>query len=327
MTMGIFKKLLCIIDPDQNYQPVVARALVLAENNQANLKIVATVARSGAQANLSQHGAAQLQTEWVNICLMKLEASLAPYRKTTEIQSGLLVGIPFLEIIREVLRNNHDLVIKAPENPSWLHSVLGSEDMHLLRKCPCAVWMLKPDSAGRHDRILAAVDVSESYPAEEMPARRALNLRVLRTAMSLALSEFAELHLVTVWDAEALGSLRRARTGISQAPTLASIEHVREKNERALKALMQEAVNSLGRETLDYLKPVSHLVIKGSPRREIPIIAKEIQTDVIVMGTVARTGISGFFMGNTAETILNQIDCSVLAVKPPGFVSPVALGG
>jgi nucleotide-binding universal stress UspA family protein len=42
------------------------------------------------------------------------------------------------------------------------------------------------------------------------------------------------------------------------------------------------------------------------------------------MGTVARTGISGFVMGNTAETILSQIDCSVLAIKPPGFETPVA---
>jgi nucleotide-binding universal stress UspA family protein len=43
------------------------------------------------------------------------------------------------------------------------------------------------------------------------------------------------------------------------------------------------------------------------------------------MGTVARTGIRGFFMGNTAETILEQIDCSVLAIKPQEFVTPVTL--
>ena len=43
------------------------------------------------------------------------------------------------------------------------------------------------------------------------------------------------------------------------------------------------------------------------------------------MGTVAGTGISGLLMGNTAEMILTQIDCSVLAVKPEGFVSPVSL--
>jgi hypothetical protein len=33
----------------------------------------------------------------------------------------------------------------------------------------------------------------------------------------------------------------------------------------------------------------------------------------------------GFIIGNTAETILNQIDCSVLAIKPSGFATAVTL--
>jgi nucleotide-binding universal stress UspA family protein len=51
----------------------------------------------------------------------------------------------------------------------------------------------------------------------------------------------------------------------------------------------------------------------------------QIEADLVVMGTVARTGIPGFIIGNTAETILNQIDGSVLAIKPRGFVTPVTL--
>ncbi len=43
------------------------------------------------------------------------------------------------------------------------------------------------------------------------------------------------------------------------------------------------------------------------------------------MGTVARTGFSAFLIGNTAETILQRLECSVLAVKPDRFVSPVVL--
>lgn len=77
---------------------------------------------------------------------------------------------------------------------------------------------------------------------------------------------------------------------------------------------------------MDYLKPQLHL-IKGLARKEVPALARRLQVDCIVMGTVARTGIRGFIMGNTAETILEQIDCSVLAIKPPGFVTPVALEG
>jgi len=38
---------------------------------------------------------------------------------------------------------------------------------------------------------------------------------------------------------------------------------------------------------------------------------------------MGRTGVPGLFIGNTAESVLHQVDCSVLALKPPGFVSPV----
>jgi nucleotide-binding universal stress UspA family protein len=82
----------------------------------------------------------------------------------------------------------------------------------------------------------------------------------------------------------------------------------------------------LGEDAIDYLKPRAHL-IKGSARKEVPTLSRHLEADLIVMGTVARTGIPGFIMGNTAEAILNQIDCSVLAVKPPGFVTPVTLEG
>ena len=87
---------------------------------------------------------------------------------------------------------------------------------------------------------------------------------------------------------------------------------------------MSDVSRHLGQDTLDYLKPRTHLV-QGWARKEIPALAKRIEADLVVMGTVARTGVPGFIMGNTAETILNQIDCSVLAIKPPGFKTPVTL--
>ena len=45
--------------------------------------------------------------------------------------------------------------------------------------------------------------------------------------------------------------------------------------------------------------------------------------DILVMGTVARTGIPGFIMGNTAENLIQELKCSLLATKPNGFVSPI----
>lgn len=322
--MKHFQRLLCVIDPDQSYQPAVERAVALAESNQASLKVVATMESSSEQARFSRREPDQLQTELVEACLRKLDADLLPYRQRIEIETEILVGIPFLEVIREVLRQKHDLVLKVPEDPSWLPGVFGSDDMHLLRKCPCAVWMLKAESPGTYKRILAAVDVSVTYPSEERQPRLALNQRVLEIATSLALSEFAELHVVTAWDVDAVRSMHSMVTGITQKDIDAYIDAVRHEHEEALEALIKNAAGTLGKDAIDYVKPVRHLV-NGSPRREIPMAAKQLQADVVVMGTVARTGIAGFVMGNTAESILNQIDCSVLAIKPPGFVSPVTL--
>ena len=57
----------------------------------------------------------------------------------------------------------------------------------------------------------------------------------------------------------------------------------------------------------------------------VPARANELGAELVVMVTLARSGVAGFFMGNSAESILAQLDCSVLTVKLPGFVSPVTL--
>jgi len=88
--------------------------------------------------------------------------------------------------------------------------------------------------------------------------------------------------------------------------------------------LISETIGKLGQDTLEYLKPKKHL-LKGDPRNTIPEFTGKIKADLVVMGTVARIGLPGFFMGNMAEDILSQLDSSVLAIKPPRFVTPVTL--
>ena len=76
------------------------------------------------------------------------------------------------------------------------------------------------------------------------------------------------------------------------------------------------------------LENVNHHVhlVKGDGH-VIPKLAHQQQIDLIVMGTVCRTGIAGVFIGNTAESILPAGGYrSVLTVKPDGFVSPVPNG-
>jgi len=65
--------------------------------------------------------------------------------------------------------------------------------------------------------------------------------------------------------------------------------------------------------------------VKGDPKQIIQQQVEQLGPDLLVIGSVARTGLSGLLMGNTAEAVLNEVDCSVAIVKPAGFKSPIHL--
>ncbi|WP_017222146.1 universal stress protein [Moritella dasanensis] len=324
--MQRFKNIICVVTLDPSSSATLERAVVLANNNQAQLTVVEVIEKIPANINIpaSILSPDKIEATIVTEHLKELTALVARWRDDIDIKIKVLVGTPFLEVIYEVLRNDYDLVIKAAESDTRLKSVVGSNDMHLLRKCPCLVWLIKSESPKSYRRILAAIDVDEQVPAEELEAKRLLTHKVLDMASSLAMSEFAELHIVHAWEALGERELRSGFLTVSEQELRAYIEKVKEQHSLSLNKVMEEVVSKLGRNTFEYLNPQSHL-LKGQAHKEIPALADKIEADIVVMGTVARSGISGFFMGNTAETILNRIDCSVLAVKPPGFVTPVTL--
>ena len=84
-------------------------------------------------------------------------------------------------------------------------------------------------------------------------------------------------------------------------------------------------LSALAARTVPSSMPYKLHMAKGDPRRALPRLVARHRPDVIVMGTVGRTGIAGLIVGNTAEEVLMQVTCSVLAVKPRGFVSPIGL--
>lgn len=71
-----------------------------------------------------------------------------------------------------------------------------------------------------------------------------------------------------------------------------------------------------------YDKRTVHL-IKGAPGELISSAVEEWAVDLVVIGSVGRSGIPGLLIGNTAERVLNAVDCSVLTLKPEGFETPI----
>ena len=320
--MKRFKNILYVSELSVTQDAAIARAVSLAQNNQAQLTVVDVIPEQTATIRAS-HGnmnATDLMKAATDKRRAELDALIVPYRSQLQHTVAVLVGTKFLEVIRAVLRHDYDLVIKPSENPDWIDRLFGSEDMHLLRKCPCPVWLMKPDEKSNYECIMAAVDFDPYAPDTDDTL---LNEAILGLSSSLALSDFADLHLVHACDAPEAGF-----AGLwSDNPDMTEmkmIEDVRAYHTSYMGNITRRLREQLGADTYAYLSPRVHLPT-GSASKAIPTLVKQLQADLVVMGTVARTGIPGFIIGNTAESILDQLTCSVLALKPPGFVSPVTL--
>lgn len=56
---------------------------------------------------------------------------------------------------------------------------------------------------------------------------------------------------------------------------------------------------------------------EGDPATEILDTAREVNADLIIMGTHGRTGLARFLMGSVAEVVARKAGCPVLTVKMP----------
>ncbi len=322
--MKRFKNILYVNEPSVDQESTIARAVSLAVNNQADLTVIDVIPTQFVTPviDLPPGGPAakDLRAAVESDHRKALEAMVQSCKDRLQIRLDVLVGKPFLEAIRAVLRNGYDLLIKPAENPAWTNRLFGSDDMHLLRKCPCPVWLMKPPEKANYSSILAAVDFELFTP---MPAEDEFNREVIELAASLALSEFASLHIVHAWEALAEKTLL-SRSGISSKGLTNYVDREQARHRQELNRLTEDLRDWIGKEAYDYLSPRTHLP-EGPAKKMIPSLAEQSRADLVVMGTVARTGISGLIIGNTAEAILDQLHCSVLAIKPPGFKTPVTI--
>ena len=312
--MRKFQNILLVIEPGVDNQVAIDMALDLATSNRAALSLISVVEEAPVFRRPAPEVVETLVAERTN----ELQTIAARWSGDATVFAP--VGRPFLEIIRRVLQNGHDLVIKSQASGQSRFRALGSMDMHVLRKCPCPVWVFRAESAGARRRILAAVDVgSEDEEAKEL-ARR-----VLEIATSLASFENAELHVLHAWALAYEEALRSPRSSLPKRDVDRMAAEEEEHRTERLEALVAEVLATA--ETGPGEAPCDPILLvkKGDPNDVIPYLVTQSDIDLVVMGTVGRTGIPGFFIGNTAEEVLGQIDCSVLAIKPPGFESPVKI--
>lgn len=321
--MKQFSKILCVLDPEKTMETTIRQAINIARDHQAGITFMSVV-------KVSKFWQAAFQSK--EACSKELDQLIEDRRAAIESQVQLIApetkadivvtsGIAFIDVIKHAMSHQHDLVVKCAEDVDWMDRMLGSEDMHLLRKCPCPVLMLKPEQTGRFNNILATIDVSNNLDEpDENRVQEQLNEQVLQ--FGAALSE-TEIHVGSAWEAYGEDLLRHS--AFTCQPEEAIDEYVAQEHQKSfvkLDKLVREMNHTLEQANAEPLKPRLHL-IKGTASKEIPQMVDKHNIDLIVMGTVGRVGVPGFIIGNTAESILEQARCSVLAIKPEGFHTPV----
>ncbi|MDJ0807539.1 MAG: universal stress protein [Gammaproteobacteria bacterium] len=311
--MKRFKNILYHADGDKPSGESLNRAVSLAKSNDARLTVIDVIEEADLADDVQQRYQLNLQDMLRQRRLEQLHALLEPHQGSgLDIQTEVITGTPFIELILHIQHNAHDLLIKAPHPPEGLTQRLfyGSFDLHLLRKCPCPVWIDRPESAHPYRHILAAVDPMDA-------ACNGLNRLILDLASSLAERESAQLHVVHAWEMPGESMLRSGRARIS----ITEVERLLAETEQTHRQRLDDLLRHYDLSSED--SRIS--LVKQSAAKAITSLARELNADLIVMGTVGRTGLPGLIIGNTAEDILQTTQASVLAVKPDGFVSPVSM--
>lgn len=316
--MQRFKNIVVVVNESspnaaKSQQYAIERAISLAKANNASLTLLDVVESLNALAEMLVSTilpAKRLQALNIEHRRTELRQLADKYSAEMPIEVEVLVGKPFIETIKAIQREGYDLLIKAAaQDDADGEGIFSGNDMHLIRKCPVPVWVISPTQKAPSQRILALV---ESNPAQA----EAINTSrlVLKLASDLARKNGSELHVVQCWDAPGIDAL--FHTGrISRDEMDGVSEYLRQRYEVHLASLVGEF-------DFDGITQHTHL-LRGASEYLIPSKVRQDEIGLVIGGTVSETSTKGLLMDTSAEGMLSRLHCSVMAIKPEGFHSPI----
>ena len=288
---------------------VFERSVWLAQRSSARLTFFAAL-------NLTQEVFLMLEEKHRLVVMRKIEDEASQViedlvgraRESGVEASGVFVrGIGWFEIITQVLREDHDLVMVGTRDSSSTRSrPFGNTAKKVLRRCPCPVWVCRP---APYDRPLNVLVASDLHAASEIS---------LQLAVCLGHQTKATIHVLHAIDYPVY------HLWLTNLPDEVGRDYHRRALAHAERALHDQLERTDHRSLPE---PVCvHVADKvGRPDEVILRSIREYHIDLLVLGMVGRAGAPGIMIGNTAERLLPELACSVLAVKPPGFQPSIGL--
>ena len=281
--MKLLEKILLPTDFSQGAEEALSTAIALARTSSSQVIPIHIVPESWAAAV----GEAEAQAEASNR-LQELQARIQDAGIAAP-QLIVDVGSPFEAIVQHAERRDVSLIVIGSKGIADEEYPLGLTAGKVIQKVSKPVWVAKEGSETRTGKILCAVDFSA-------PSHRALH-----HAAELARHLGSELKVLTVIQPLSVSDLGVAASAAETAEFSEGLE------ESQFDHFLQEFDLS----GVDWEKVVRH----GRPHREIITCARETAADLLVMGSVGRTGLARLLVGSVAEKVTREMPCSVVVVK------------
>jgi len=307
--MNHFNKILVVVDPTEDNQKALSRALEMSEKHPCEITVFLTIydfsyemttMLSNDERSVMQNAVLDSKKEWLAELIKKTQ------KDSSNINTEVVWhNRPYESIIRAVIEGEFDLVIKSThKHDSLKYVIFTPTDWHLLRKCPCPVLLVKDHAWPQSSNVLAAVSAGTDEPNHEL-----LNYEIIKYADSMSELLQSETHLINAYPPTPIN----IAVEIPEFDSVLYNENMKKHHKKALSQLATE---------FDIDDDKTH-VIEGLPEDVIPEAALLLDAELVVIGTVGRTGISAALIGNTAEHVIDNINCDLLALKPPGFICPI----
>lgn len=222
-----------------------------------------------------------------------------------EARCSVLFGSAWLELLKLSLTDRDNLVICGTrEQGAMSRFLFGSTGLKLLRHAECPVWLVKPriDDDAELD-ILCATDLSD------------VSEDVVFAAVALSQHVPSKLNVVHVVDHEPQHRVARANI------TSEKLAELQQRATDQAEAMLHDQISMTDYRTLD--NGLQAHIKTGPASKTLLQTIEELDIDVLVMATRASEGLSGIVFGNTAEQLLSEVPCSVLAIKPESFQCPI----
>ncbi|MGJ8692358.1 MAG: universal stress protein UspE [Thalassotalea sp.] len=311
--MEKYQNILVIIDANNSEQKALNRAIELAKKTEAKITAFLpifdfsyemTTMLSSQERESMRESVVKSRQEWLKELITLPEDN--DLNHTVSITTKVVWhNRPFEAIIEQVLQHGFDLVVKSTHLHDKLKSVIFTPtDWHILRKCPCPVLLVKDHLWPKGGNIVAAVNVGnfdDEYSS--------LNKKITEEAIHLAKLVDGNAHLVNSYPGTPVNIA-------IEIPEFNSAEY----NE----TMKDHHTEAMEKHVAEFNFDINNTHVKeGLPEDVIEEMAQELDCELVILGTVGRTGISAALIGNTAEHVIDRLNCDLLALKPDGYISPL----